>query len=68
MLDAQRMDRQGGVRSAQRLREPPLVRCARRGAIMCGPSTKVFVGHYLTEAIRHLYAAAEFAREPVSWQ
>jgi hypothetical protein len=31
--------------------------------MVSGPSTKALVGHHLTEAIRHLYAAAEFARE-----
>ena len=28
-----------------------------------GPSTKAIVGHHLTEAIRHLSAAAESARD-----
>jgi len=32
---------------------------------MSGPSKKALVGHHLTEAIRHLYAAAEFVRELV---
>ena len=30
---------------------------------MNGPSAKDLVGHHLTQAIRHLVAAAEFARE-----
>lgn len=30
---------------------------------MNGPSPKDLVGHHLTQAIRHLSAAAEFARE-----
>lgn len=30
---------------------------------MSGPSKRALVGHHLTEAIRHLYAAAEFVRE-----
>lgn len=29
---------------------------------MSGPSTKAIVGHHLTEAIRHLSAAAQIAR------
>jgi hypothetical protein len=30
---------------------------------MSGPSTKALAGHHLTEAIKHLYAAASFVRE-----
>ena len=30
---------------------------------MSGPSKEALVGHHLTEAIRHLLAAAEFTRE-----
>lgn len=30
---------------------------------MGGPSKKALAGHHLTEAIRHLSAAAEFVRE-----
>jgi len=30
---------------------------------MNGPSTEALIGHHLTQAIRHLSAAAEFARE-----
>lgn len=30
---------------------------------MSGPSKRSLAGHHLTEAIRHLYAAAEFVRE-----
>jgi len=30
---------------------------------MSGPSKLSLAGHHLTEAIRHLYAAAEFVRE-----
>ena len=30
---------------------------------MSGPSKRDLAGHHLTEAIRHLYAAAEFVRE-----
>lgn len=30
---------------------------------MSGPSKRDLAGHHLTEAIRHLHAAAEFARE-----
>jgi hypothetical protein len=28
-----------------------------------GPSKEALAGHHLTEAIKHLYAAAEFIRE-----
>ncbi|HSX22908.1 MAG TPA: hypothetical protein VLE97_09065 [Gaiellaceae bacterium] len=30
---------------------------------MSGPSKRSLAGHHLTEAIKHLYAAAEFVRE-----
>jgi hypothetical protein len=30
---------------------------------MIGPSTRDLASHHLTEAIRHLYAAASFVRE-----
>lgn len=30
---------------------------------MSGPSKASLAGHHLTEAIKHLYAAAEFVRE-----
>jgi hypothetical protein len=33
------------------------------GAAVTGPSKRALVGHHLTEAIRHLSAAAEFVRE-----
>ena len=32
---------------------------------MSGPSKKALAGHHLTEAIKHLYAAAEFVSELV---
>lgn len=33
------------------------------GAAVTGPSKRALAGHHLTEAIRHLSAAAEFVRE-----
>lgn len=54
------------MQSTQRVCEPHFVRStlgAALGAPVNGPSTKDLVGHHLTQALRHLVAAAEAARD-----
>jgi hypothetical protein len=45
------------------VREQSGVRHAREEDVVSGPSKEALVGHHLTEAIKHLYTAAEFVRE-----
>lgn len=63
VLDPQRMGGRSRVRSAERMCERSFLRGAWKGVRMTGPSIAALIGHHLTEAIRHLSAAAELSRE-----